>query len=204
MGFEPGRKREPLNQSQPTRDLVPTPEGLVHHPSLRSVWLALPVLHACHGSLRPPRALPDPGQVHQLHPVDSKRPKIGTRPGVGTGRARATFGRAGSAADRPPLRCFRGGGTRYQAQTCCPGRACMAHTDARPGVRRTRHRCVRSVGRQISRSQGVRDRSPTQPTIREGVRATPVGTPQGALMSLSERAIVPEPRVGLRREEPGA
>jgi hypothetical protein len=31
-------------------------------PSLRSVWSALTVLHACGGSLRPPPALPDPAE----------------------------------------------------------------------------------------------------------------------------------------------
>ena len=49
--------------------------GQVHHPSLRSVWSALSVLPACRGSLRPPRALPDPGQVHHLQTADSKQRK---------------------------------------------------------------------------------------------------------------------------------
>jgi hypothetical protein len=71
--------------SIPVRSTIP--------PFSRS-WSDLPVLHACCGSLRPPLALPDPGQVHLPHPVNSKGLNARTKPGVGTGSARAACGRA--------------------------------------------------------------------------------------------------------------
>ena len=75
-----------LNLPEPAVSRFETGEDLGHHPSLRSVWSALPVLHACRGSLRPPRARPIPVRSTSPKPVDFQRRKITTKPGVGTTR----------------------------------------------------------------------------------------------------------------------